>query len=138
MITDFRYALRTLLHSPAFSLVVVLTLGLGIGANTAIFSLIDQLLLRLLPVVRPEELVQLDGPGPFNGRTQNDRTFSYPMYQDLRDGNDVFTGAHRPRPGVGQPGRGRSGRARHRGDDLGQHVRGAGRAARARACPHSR
>ena len=92
MITDFRYALRTLLHAPAFSLVVVLTLGLGIGANTAIFSLMDQLLLRLLPVVRPEELVQLDGPGPFSGRTQNDQTFSYPMYRDLRDGNDVFTG----------------------------------------------
>ena len=92
MITDFRYALRTLLHAPAFSLVVVLTLGLGIGANTAIFSLMDQVLLRLLPVARPEELVQLDGPGPFSGRTQNDRTFSYPMYLDLRDRNDVFTG----------------------------------------------
>jgi predicted permease len=92
MVTDLRYALRTLIHAPAFSLVVVLTLGLGIGANTAIFSLMDQLLLRLLPVERPEELVQLDGPGTFSGRTMNNRTFSYPMYQDLRDGNDVFTG----------------------------------------------
>jgi predicted permease len=92
MFTDLRSALRTLIHAPAFSLVVVLTLGLGIGANTAIFSLMDQLLLRLLPVVRPEELVQLDGPGPFSGRTINDRTFSYPAYQDLRDGNDVFAG----------------------------------------------
>ena len=52
----------------------------------------DQLLLRLLPVAHPEELVQLDGPGPFSGRTMNNRTFSYPTYQDLRDGNDVFTG----------------------------------------------
>src|SRR5512134_2101221 len=92
MLTDLRYALRTLAHAPAFSLVVILTLALGIGANTAIFSLMDQLLLRLLPVERPEELVQLDGPGPFSGRTMNDRTFSYPMYQDLRDGNDAFTG----------------------------------------------
>ncbi len=92
MLTDLRYALRTLAHAPAFSLVVVLTLALGIGANTAIFSLMDQLLLRLLPVERPEELVQLDGPGAFSGRTMNDRTFAYPMYQDLRDGNDVFAG----------------------------------------------
>ena len=92
MHTDIRHAIRTLARAPGFSLVVVLTLGLGIGANTAIFSLMDQLLLRLLPVERPEELVQLDGPGPFSGRTMNDRTFSYPMYRDLRDGNDVFAG----------------------------------------------
>ncbi|MGE3886958.1 MAG: ABC transporter permease, partial [Vicinamibacterales bacterium] len=92
MLTDLRYALRTFVHAPAFTFVVVLTLGLGIGANTAIFSLMDQLMLRLLPVERPEELVQLDGPGAFSGRTVNDRTFSYPMYQDLRDRNDVFAG----------------------------------------------
>jgi predicted permease len=89
---DVRYALRTLARTPGFSLVVILTLGLGIGANTAIFSLMDQVLLRLLPVERPEELVQLDGPGTFRGRTENDRTFSYPMYADLRDRNDVFSG----------------------------------------------
>jgi putative ABC transport system permease protein len=89
---DARYALRTLTRTPGFSLVVILTLGLGIGANTAIFSLMDQVLLRLLPVDRPEELVQLDGPGTFRGRTTNNRTFSYPMYVDLRDRNDVFTG----------------------------------------------
>jgi predicted permease len=92
MLTDLRHALRTLRHAPAFSLVVVLTLALGIGANTAIFSLMDQLLLRLLPVSHPEELVDLDGPGPFSGRTTNNRTFSYPMYRDLRDGNDVLSG----------------------------------------------
>lgn len=89
---DVRYALRTLSRNPGFSLVVIFTLGLGIGANTAIFSLMDQVLLRLLPVADPRELVQLDGPGPFSGRTYNDRTFSYPMYADLRDRNDVFTG----------------------------------------------
>ncbi len=92
MLTDFRYAIRTLIHAPGFCLVVVLTLGLGIGANTAIFSLMDQLLLRLLPVERPEELVQLDGPGTFRGRTNGNRTFSYPMYRDLRDRTDAFAG----------------------------------------------
>ena len=89
---DVRYAVRTLTRTPGFSLVVVFTLGLGIGANTAIFSLMDQVLLRLLPVKNPSELVQLDGPGAFSGRTYNDRTFSYPMYVDLRDRNDVFSG----------------------------------------------
>jgi predicted permease len=89
---DVRYAVRTLLRTPGFSLVVIFTLGLGIGANTAIFSLMDQVLLRSLPVKNPSELVQLDGPGPFSGRTYNSRTFSYPMYVDFRDRNDVFTG----------------------------------------------
>ncbi|HYU79046.1 MAG TPA: ABC transporter permease [Vicinamibacterales bacterium] len=89
---DVRYAFRTLQRSPAFAVIVVLTLGLGMGANTAIFSLMDQVLLRRLPVKNPRELVQLDGPGTFMGRTFNDRTFSYPMYADLRDRNTVFTG----------------------------------------------
>src|ERR687897_3751208 len=89
---DARYAVRTLARTPGFSFIVILTLGLGIGANTAIFSLMDQVLLRLLPVENPHELVQLDGPGPFSGRTHNDRAFSYPMYVDLRDKNDVFSG----------------------------------------------
>jgi predicted permease len=89
---DVRYALRTLGRTPGFSLVVIATLGLGIGANTAIFSLMDQVLLRSLPVKNPGELVQLDGPGPFSGRTYNARTFSYPMYVDFRDRNDVFSG----------------------------------------------
>ena len=89
---DLRYAIRTLTRTPGFSLIVIFTLGLGIGANTAIFSLMDQVLLRLLPVKNPRELVQLDGPGTFRGRSMGDRTFSYPMYVDLRDKNDVFTG----------------------------------------------
>ncbi len=90
--SDFRYALRTLVNAPAFTLVVVLTLALGIGANTAIFSLTDQVLLRMLPVKSPEQLVVLDGPGPFRGRTFNNGTFSYPMYRDFRDRNTVFDG----------------------------------------------
>jgi predicted permease len=89
---DLRYAFRTLARTPGFSFIVILTLGLGIGANTAIFSLMDQVLLRMLPVKNPHELIQLDGPGPFSGRTMSDRAFSYPMYVDLRDRNDVFSG----------------------------------------------
>src|SRR6476661_837149 len=89
---DTRFALRTLITAPAFTLVVVLTLALGIGANAAIFSLTDQVLLRLLPVRDPEQLVVLDGPGPFSGRTYNNGTFSYPMYRDIRDRNTVFDG----------------------------------------------
>jgi hypothetical protein len=90
---DLRYALRTLFKTPAFTVVVVLTLALGIGANAAIFSLTDQVLLRLLPVQDPERLVLLDGPGAFRGRTFNNGTFSYPMYRDFRDQNTVFSGA---------------------------------------------
>src|SRR5262249_12178270 len=92
MLQDLRYAVRTLLSTPGFTIVVVLTLALGIGANTAIFSLTDQVLLRLLPVKSPERLVVLDGPGAFQGRTFNNGTFSYPMYRDFRDGNTVFAG----------------------------------------------
>src|SRR5256885_4181308 len=92
MLQDLRYAARTLVNTPAFTFVVVLTLALGIGANTAIFSLTDQVLLRLLPVKAPERLVVFDGPGAFQGRTFNDGTFSYPMYRDFRDGNTVLDG----------------------------------------------
>jgi predicted permease len=92
LLQDLRFTGRTLSRTPGFSLVVILTLGLGIGANTAIFSLMDQVLLRLLPVENADELIQLDGPGAFSGRTYNDRTFSYPMYVDFRDRNDVFSG----------------------------------------------
>jgi len=92
MLQDLRYAARTLLTTPAFTLVIVATLALGIGANTAIFSLTDQVLLRLLPVKSPERLVVLDGPGAFQGRTFNNGTFSYPMYRDFRDRNTVFAG----------------------------------------------
>jgi predicted permease len=89
---DLRFAVRTLIKTPGFTFVVVLTLALGIGANTAIFSLTDQLLLRLLPVRDPQQLVVLDGPGAFQGRTFNNGTFSYPMYRDFRDRTTVFSG----------------------------------------------
>jgi predicted permease len=89
---DLKHAFRGLRKNPGFTIVVVLTLGLGIGANAAIFSLMDQVLLRALPVRDPGQLVQLDGPGPFRGRTFNNQTFSYPMYTDFRDRNEVFSG----------------------------------------------
>ena len=93
---DLRYGLRILFKNPGFTAVAVLTLALGIGTNTAIFSLTDQVLLRLLPVERPKELVILRSPGPNPGRTWNDgddaASFSYPTYKDLRDRNQVFSG----------------------------------------------
>src|SRR5207245_5549979 len=91
MIQDVRYAIRTLIKTPAFTLVVILTLALGIGANTAIFSLTDQVLLRLLPVKNPQELVLFENPGAFAGRQFNNNTFSYPMFRDFLDANTVFT-----------------------------------------------
>ncbi|MEQ1772129.1 MAG: ABC transporter permease, partial [Devosia sp.] len=86
LIRDLHTALRSLRRSPGFAVVVVLTLGLGIGANTAIFSLLDQVVLRRLPVPAAEALVQLDGPGAFSGRTELGSAFSYPMFRDLSDG----------------------------------------------------
>ena len=83
LIKDLRYATRGLLEHPAFTGVIVLLLALGIGANTAIFSLIDAVRLRSLPVQRPAELVEI-------GR-DSASSFSYPAFQRFRDRNQVFT-----------------------------------------------
>ena len=82
--SDFRLALRGLRRSPLFASVAILSLGLGIGANTAIFTLIDQLLLRNLPVRAPHELVMLYQEGAHNGSNLGTRMHSYPIYQDYR------------------------------------------------------
>src|SRR6185436_888720 len=91
MFQDIRYALRMLAKNPAFACVVVLTLALGIGANAAIFSLLDTVLLQSLPVTNPDQLAVLS---PYAPKQQPDinGSFSYPMYQDLRDRNSVFSG----------------------------------------------
>ncbi len=89
-----RYALRNLRRSPVFTTVAILSLALGIGANTAIFSLLDQVLLRTLPVRNPRELVALAPvSGAFRGSSRCDLTcLSYPAYRDLLDRNQVFNG----------------------------------------------
>jgi predicted permease len=91
MFQDIRYALRMLAKNPAFACVVVLTLALGIGANAAIFSLLDKMLLQSLPVTNPDQLAVLSVYDPKEG-PNDDSSFSYPMYQDLRDRNSVFSG----------------------------------------------
>jgi predicted permease len=91
MINDIRYALRMLAKNPAFAGVVVLTLALGIGANAAIFSMLDTVLLQSLPVTNPDQLAVLSTYDPKEG-PGFDSSFSYPMYQDLRDHNSVFSG----------------------------------------------
>lgn len=85
LLQDIRYALRVLLKSPGFAVAAVLTLALGIGANTAVFSIVNALILRPLPVERPSELVFLENAryGPSQ---------SFPNYKDLRDRNQVFAG----------------------------------------------
>jgi predicted permease len=80
-----------LLKNPGFTLVVVFTLALGLGANAAIFSLMDRVLLQTLPVANPEQLAVLSSFDS-DGETEIDQSFSYPMYRDLRDRNDVFSG----------------------------------------------
>src|ERR1700683_2458048 len=96
LLQDLRYALRQLRKSPGFATVAILTLALGIGANTAIFSLLDQALLRSLPVKDVDRLVILkyegSNTGRINSRTDGKFYFSYPMYRDLRDHNSVFSG----------------------------------------------
>ncbi len=88
---DVRIAARTLWNAPGFSLVTILILALGTGANTAIFSLIDSLLLKTLPVFRPEQLLQVNLRGKdLWGR---DNPFvSHPVWEQLRDRQDVFSG----------------------------------------------
>ena len=93
---DLRYGIRTLVKNPGFTVIAVMTLALGLGANTAIFSITDQILLRMLPVEKPEEIVVLRSPGPKSGRVSSDgdpaTSFSYPMYKEIRDKNNVFAG----------------------------------------------
>src|SRR6266568_1195006 len=95
---DLRFSLRQVRRTPGFVVTAVLTLALGIGANTAIYSLLDQALLRSLPVRNPDRLVVLSATGKaWAGHSSNhgggvETSFSYPMYRDLRDHAQVFDG----------------------------------------------
>jgi len=87
LIQDLRYGARMLFKKPGFTAVAVLTLALGIGANTAIFSLIDAVSLKTLPVKDPEQLVALTS---VTGAGERKYSFSYPTFHDLRERNQVF------------------------------------------------
>lgn len=95
---NLRLALRTLFRTPFVTAVAILSLALGIGANSAIFSVFDQMLLRPLPVARPDELVNFASPGPKPGSNSCgqagscDEVFSYPMFRDLERVQTSFTG----------------------------------------------
>ncbi len=99
---DLRFGVRMLAKNPAFTAIAVLTLALGIGANTGIFTILRQVVLQRLPVPHPEQLVLLYSPGLRQGHVSSDEnglpgeegaeSFSYPMYKDLRDRNTVFSG----------------------------------------------
>jgi putative ABC transport system permease protein len=87
VLQDGRYALRALRSSPGFSAIAILSLALGIGANTAIFSLINAVILKTLPVSHPEQLVQLVM------KTEGGTSFTNPIWEQVRDRQDVFSGA---------------------------------------------
>jgi len=100
---NLKLAFRTLFKTPFVTAVAIISLALGIGANAAVFSLFDQMLLQALPVQEPDRLVNLEAPGPKGGSQSCnqagdcDVVFSYPMFRDLERGQSVFTGiaAHR-------------------------------------------
>ena len=95
LIQDIRYALRQLRKSPGFTAVATLTLALGIGANSAIFTVVNAVLLKMLPAANPQQLVVLGDPVQANHRsngTPRTDVFSYPLYKEMRDRNSVLSG----------------------------------------------
>ncbi len=91
ILRDVKYTFRLLVRTPGFTAVAVLTLALGIGANTAIFTLLDQVLLRLLPVKDPQQLVLLTMKGRHYGSNWGGNAISHPMFRDFREHNEVFS-----------------------------------------------
>jgi predicted permease len=92
LVGDIRYTARVLAKNPMFSSIAILTLALGIGGNTAIFTLLDQVMLRLLPVKEPQQLVLLTMRGHHYGNNWGGNAISYPMYRDFQAHNEVFSG----------------------------------------------
>ena len=88
LIQDIRFGLRRLFKSPGFALIAIASLALGIGANTAIFSLVNTVLFKSLPVPNPQQVFSI----AVRGNNDSMQAFSYPNYQDFRDKNDVLTG----------------------------------------------
>jgi predicted permease len=91
LVGDIRFALRAIRRSPLFASVAILSLALGIGANTAIFTLMDQLMLRRLPIRNPDQLVMLRQEGLNMGSNMGSRMHSYPLYQDLQSKAEPFS-----------------------------------------------
>jgi predicted permease len=87
-VQDLRFAIRVLRRTPVYTVVLVLTLAIGIGANTAIFSLVDAVLIKMLPVKNPDQLFAID---TYNLRGERNN-FSYPLFQQLRDNTHTFNG----------------------------------------------
>jgi predicted permease len=91
LLRDLKYSFRTLARTPGFTAIAILTLALGIGANTAIFTLLDQVLLRLLPVKNPQQLVLLTMRGRHYGSNWGGNAISHPMFRDFQAHNEVFS-----------------------------------------------
>ncbi len=89
---DLTFTLRSFRRSPLFTSVAIVSLALGIGANTAVFTLLNQVLLRFMPVKNPQQLVQLEEVGHFYGSNSGINALSYPLYRDLSQQNQVFSG----------------------------------------------
>src|SRR6476660_1867345 len=102
IIRDLRYAFRGLARSPLFTSVALLSIALGIGANTAIFTLVDEVLLRKLPVQHLDQLVLFNGARNHYGNNSGGNMLSFPMYEDFRDAF-VERGSDPPLPRVSPP-----------------------------------